>query len=86
MKSSLYDTDNQSSEMEDLKRQLSVALCEVSNAEKELLRLRQRKSDVAALEQQVITNIMIRSIFRNTRSDCCGALLVFYEHLMSLVC
>jgi hypothetical protein len=39
--------------MEDLKRQLNVALCEVSNAEKELLRLRQRKSDVAALEQRV---------------------------------
>ncbi|PNF35189.1 hypothetical protein B7P43_G07654 [Cryptotermes secundus] len=53
VKSSLYDTDNQSSEMEDLKRQLNVALCEVSNAEKELLRLRQRKSDVAALEQRL---------------------------------
>ncbi|XP_069672228.1 protein outspread isoform X4 [Periplaneta americana] len=53
VKSSLCDTDNQSSEMEDLKRQLSVALCEVSNAEKELLRLRQRKSDSSALEQQL---------------------------------
>ncbi|KDR11694.1 Protein outspread [Zootermopsis nevadensis] len=53
VKSSLYDTDNQSSEMEDLKRQLNVALCEVSSAEKELLRLRQRKTDVVALEQQL---------------------------------
>ena len=52
-KSSLYDTDNQSSEMEDLRRQLSMALCEVSNAEKELLKLRQHKSDSGALEQQV---------------------------------
>lgn len=63
VKSSLYDTDNQSSEMEDLKRQLNVALCEVSNAEKELLRLRQRKSDVAALEQQVTVNITVRISF-----------------------
>jgi hypothetical protein len=47
--------------MEDLKRQLSVALCDVSSAEKELLRLRQRKSDVAALEQQVIANISVRT-------------------------
>ncbi|PSN31199.1 hypothetical protein C0J52_22102 [Blattella germanica] len=53
VKSSLYDTDNQSSEMEDLRRQLNVALCEVSNAEKELLKLRQRKSDATALEQQL---------------------------------
>ena len=53
VKSSLYDTDNQSSEIEDLRHQLNVALCEVSSAEKELLRLRQRKLDVSALEQQV---------------------------------
>lgn len=65
VKSSLYDADNQSSEMEDLKRQLNVALCEVSNAEKELLRLRQRKSDVAALEQQVTVNITVRINFWN---------------------
>lgn len=65
VKSSLYDTDNQSSEMEDLKRQLNVALCEVSNAEKELLRLRQRKSDVAALEQRVTLNITVRISFWN---------------------
>lgn len=65
MKSSLYDTDNQSSEMEDLKRQLNVALCEVSNAEKELLRLRQRKSDVAALEQRVTIYITVKSSFWN---------------------
>jgi hypothetical protein len=45
--------------MEDLKRQLNVALCEVSNAEKELLRLRQRKSDVAALEQRVTVYITV---------------------------
>jgi hypothetical protein len=63
VKSSLYDTDNQSSEIEDLKHQLNVALCEVSNAEKELLRLRQRKSDVSALEQQVTA--AVRTSFRN---------------------
>lgn len=57
IKSSLYDTDNQSSEIEDLKHQLSVALYEVSSAEKELLRLRQRKSDVSALEQQVTATV-----------------------------
>jgi hypothetical protein len=63
IKSSLYDTDNQSSEIEDLKHQLSVALCEVSSAEKELLRLRQRKSDVSALEQQVTATV--RTCFRH---------------------
>jgi hypothetical protein len=57
VKSSLYDTDNQLSEIEDLKHQLNVALCEVSSAEKELLRLRQRKSDVSALEQQVTATV-----------------------------
>jgi hypothetical protein len=63
VKSSLYDTDNQSSEIEDLKHQLSVALCEVSSAEKELLRLRQQKSDVSALEQQVTATV--RTTFRH---------------------
>ena len=57
VKSSLYDTDNQLSEIEDLRHQLNVALCEVSSAEKELLRLRQRKSDVSALEQQVTATV-----------------------------
>jgi regulator of replication initiation timing len=57
VKSSLYDTDNQLSEIEDLKQQLNMALREVSSAEKELLRLRQRKSDVSALEQQVTATV-----------------------------
>lgn len=70
MKSSLYDTDNQSSEMEDLKRQLNVALCEVSSAEKELLRLRQRKTDVVALEQQVTTDVTLRNVFGSYRTHC----------------
>jgi hypothetical protein len=79
VKSSLYDTDNQSSEMEDLKRQLNVALCEVSNAEQELLRLRQRKSDVIALEQQVTTDVTVRTIFRNYRT--CAA--TYCQHNMN---
>lgn len=74
VKSSLYDTDNQSSEVEDLKRQLSVALCEVSSAEKELLRLRQRKADVVALEQQVTSDVTVRTSLRNYGTCCCNTL------------
>ena len=40
-------------ELEEMKGQLNIALCEISNAEKEVLRLRQRKSDSGALELQV---------------------------------
>nr|CAD7577566.1 unnamed protein product [Timema californicum] len=54
VKSSLYDTlDSQGSEVDELKRQLGIALCEVGSAEKELLQLRQNSAEVATLEKQV---------------------------------
>lgn len=43
----------QSAELQDVKRQLTSVLRELSSAEEELLRLRQRKVDVSALETQV---------------------------------
>ncbi|CAG2068733.1 unnamed protein product, partial [Timema podura] len=52
VKSSLYDTmDSQGSEVDELKRQLGIALCEVGSAEKELLQLRQNNAEVATLEK-----------------------------------
>ncbi|XP_075221096.1 myosin phosphatase Rho interacting protein outspread isoform X3 [Lycorma delicatula] len=42
-----------STELEELKKQLTGALRELSNAEEELIRLRQRKADISALETQV---------------------------------
>ncbi|XP_049830062.1 protein outspread isoform X1 [Schistocerca gregaria] len=54
VKSSLFDSaESQSTEVEDLKRRLSIALCDVSIAEKELLKLRQNKVEIAALENKV---------------------------------
>ncbi|GLG98461.1 Uncharacterized protein GBIM_05111 [Gryllus bimaculatus] len=54
VKSSLFDSaDSQSTEIDELKRQLSNALCDVGNAEKELLKLRHHKNEMAALEKQV---------------------------------
>ncbi|XP_067013122.2 protein outspread [Anabrus simplex] len=54
IKSSLFDSaDSQSTEIEELKRQLSGALCEVGNAEKELLKLKHHKTEILALEKQV---------------------------------
>ncbi|XP_063226112.1 protein outspread isoform X2 [Bacillus rossius redtenbacheri] len=54
VQSSLYTAvGSQSSEVDDLKTQLSMALCEVSNAEEELLRLRHHKTEIIALEKQV---------------------------------
>lgn len=46
---------DQSAELQDVKRQLTSVLRELSSAEEELLRLRQRKVDVSALETQVLS-------------------------------
>lgn len=60
VKSSLFDSaESQATEIEELKRQLSGALCDVSVAEKELLKLRQNKNEIAALEKQVTRNGLI---------------------------
>lgn len=45
--------EKQAIELEEVKRQLTAALRQLSSAEEELLRLRQKQSDVAALEKQV---------------------------------
>lgn len=45
--------EKQAIELEEVKRQLTAALRQLSSAEEELLRLRQRQSDVTALEKQV---------------------------------
>lgn len=52
-KTLLERVKTQSSELQEVKRQLTSVLCELSNAEEELLRLRQRKVDVSSLEKQV---------------------------------
>lgn len=53
-KSSLLDrVQGQAGELEEVKHQLTSVLRELSNAEEELLRLRQRKADVTALEKQI---------------------------------
>lgn len=41
--------------MVEVKKQLTNVLCQLSNAEQELIRLRQRKHDVLALQKQVET-------------------------------
>ncbi|CAH1714851.1 unnamed protein product [Aphis gossypii] len=43
----------QTDELDDVKKQLTSVLCQLSNAEQELIRLRQRKHDVLALQKQV---------------------------------
>jgi len=45
----------QTDELDDVKKQLTSVLCQLSNAEQELIRLRQRKHDVLALQKQVET-------------------------------
>lgn len=45
--------EKQAIELEEVKRQLTSALRQLSSAEEELLRLRQRQQDVVALEKQV---------------------------------
>lgn len=45
----------QADELVDVKKQLTGVLCQLSNAEQELIRLRQRKHDVLALQKQVET-------------------------------
>ncbi|VVC44570.1 Hypothetical protein CINCED_3A020537 [Cinara cedri] len=45
----------QADELVDVKKQLTSVLCQLSNAEQELIRLRQRKNDVLALQKQVET-------------------------------
>lgn len=45
----------QADELVDVKKQLTGVLCQLSNAEQELIRLRQRKNDVLALQKQVET-------------------------------
>lgn len=49
----LEQVQGQAGELEEVKHQLTSVLRELSNAEEELLRLRQRKADVAGLEKQV---------------------------------
>lgn len=55
-KSFLDRVQGQATELEDVKHQLTSVLRELSNAEEELLRLRQHKSDVNSLEKQVPMN------------------------------
>lgn len=45
--------EKQTIELEEVKRQLTKALRQLSNTEEELLRLRQQQTDVTALEKQV---------------------------------
>lgn len=45
----------QTDDLVDVKKQLTSVLCQLSNAEQELIRLRQRKHDVLALQKQVET-------------------------------
>lgn len=45
----------QADDLVDVKKQLTGVLCQLSNAEQELIRLRQRKHDVLALQKQVDT-------------------------------
>lgn len=45
----------QAEDLVDVKKQLTSVLCQLSNAEQELIRLRQRKNDVMALQKQVET-------------------------------
>lgn len=47
--------EKQADELVDVKKQLTGVLCQLSNAEQELIRLRQRKQDVLALQKQVDT-------------------------------
>lgn len=45
----------QTDDLVEVKKQLTSVLCQLSNAEQELIRLRQRKHDVLALQKQVET-------------------------------
>jgi len=45
----------QADELVDVKKQLTSVLCQLSNAEQDLIRLRQRKCDVLTLQKQVET-------------------------------
>lgn len=45
----------QTDDLIDVKKQLTSVLCQLSNAEQELIRLRQRKHDVLALQKQIET-------------------------------
>lgn len=45
----------QTDDLVDVKKQLTSVLCQLSNAEQELIRLRQRKHDVLALQKQIET-------------------------------
>lgn len=45
----------QADELVEVKKQLTGVLCQLSNAEQDLIRLRQRKCDVMALQKQVET-------------------------------
>lgn len=45
----------QADDLVEVKKQLTSVLCQLSNAEQELIRLRQRKHDVLALQKQVET-------------------------------
>ncbi|XP_050443852.1 protein outspread isoform X2 [Adelges cooleyi] len=47
--------DKQADDLADVKKQLTTVLCQLSNAEQELIRLRQRKHDVLTLQKQVET-------------------------------
>lgn len=45
----------QTDDLVDVKKQLTSVLCQLSNAEQELIRLRQRRHDVLALQKQIET-------------------------------
>jgi len=45
----------QADDLVDVKNQLTSVLCQLSNAEQELIRLRQRRHDVLALQKQIET-------------------------------
>lgn len=45
----------QADELADVKKQLTAVLCQLNNAEQDLIRLRQRKHDVLTLQKQVET-------------------------------
>jgi len=45
----------QTDDLVDVKKQLTGVLCQLSNAEQELIRLRQRRHDVLALQKQIET-------------------------------
>lgn len=49
----LVTNNSPSGELQEVKGQLTSVLRELSNAEEELIRLRQRKADVSSLDKQV---------------------------------